>query len=158
MYPHCEYTLLWPAQPLLLLSLTLFLPIPLFFNSFQYIGLKPLPSQMLCFIILLILYPSLFPSLLPQVPLSSSTITNMFYIWVCIWSRLFLCVYLLVDSIFYVCLSMTGLLHLIWYISIVSIYLQTTCCHYSLWVKLHCVYIPYFIDPFISYRASGLFP
>jgi hypothetical protein len=26
------------------------------------------------------------------------------------------------------------------------------------WVKLHYVYIPHFLDPFISCRASGLFP
>jgi hypothetical protein len=25
------------------------------------------------------------------------------------------------------------------------------------WVKLHCVYIPQFLDPFISFRAPGLF-
>jgi hypothetical protein len=36
-----------------------------FFNSFQCITLYPLPSQTLCFIILLMLYRSLFLSLLP---------------------------------------------------------------------------------------------
>jgi hypothetical protein len=36
-------------------------------------------------------------------------------------------------------------------------YLQTPC-HYSLWLILHCVYIPQFHDPFISCRAFGLFP
>jgi hypothetical protein len=54
-------------------------PLPLgltapIFNSFQYI-----PSQMLCFTILLMLCHSLFLSLLPWVPQSSSTVTNMFY-------------------------------------------------------------------------------
>jgi hypothetical protein len=47
------------------LSLYLLLPI---FNSFQYTTLYPLPSQMLCLTILLMLYYSLFLSLFPQVP------------------------------------------------------------------------------------------
>jgi hypothetical protein len=45
MYPHCESTLLCSVQPLPLLSLTAFLPPPLF-NSFQYTSLCPLPAQM----------------------------------------------------------------------------------------------------------------
>jgi hypothetical protein len=88
----------------------------------------------------------------------------MFYIWVCIWSCLVLCICLLFGFIFYVwekicglCLSEPGLLHLTWCSSITSIYLQTTC-HYSLWLsKLHCVYIPNFLILFISCRTSGWF-
>jgi hypothetical protein len=45
-YLCCEYTLFWSAQPLPLLSLAPSL-LPLFFNSFQYISLYPVPSQML---------------------------------------------------------------------------------------------------------------
>jgi hypothetical protein len=54
--------------------------------------------------------------------------------------------------------SEPGLHHLTWCPPIVSIYFQTTC-HYSCgWVILHCVYVPQFLDPFISCRASELFP
>jgi hypothetical protein len=58
------------------------------------------------------------------------------------------------------CLSESGLLHLTWYPSIASIYLQTTCCHYSLWLSKTslCIYTTFSFDPFISCRASGLFP
>jgi hypothetical protein len=59
MYAQCGYTLFWSVQHLPLLFLT---PLPLlpFFNSFQYTSLYPLPSQILCFMILLMLYHSLF--------------------------------------------------------------------------------------------------
>jgi hypothetical protein len=30
--------------------------------------------------------------------------------------------------------------------------------HFYGWLKLHCVYIPHFLNPFISRRTSGLFP
>jgi hypothetical protein len=59
---------------------------------------------MLCFAILLLLYHSLFLFLFPQVPQSSSTITNTFYIWVCIWSCLFL----------YICLSFGSIEEFFW--------------------------------------------
>jgi hypothetical protein len=55
-FNHFYYSLL----PLYLLS-----PI---INSFQYISLYPLPSQMLCLMILLMLYLSLFLSTFPWVP------------------------------------------------------------------------------------------
>jgi hypothetical protein len=64
---------------------------------------------------------SLLLSLFPQVPSSTSTITNMLYIWVCIWSCLFLCICLSLGFIFHIwektcnlCLSEPGLLHLTW--------------------------------------------
>jgi hypothetical protein len=60
---------------------------PLFSNSFQHISLYPLPSQMVCFTILLIFDRSLFFSLLPQVPQNSFTIVNIFYMWVCHYSK-----------------------------------------------------------------------
>jgi hypothetical protein len=76
-----------------------YFPLPLycppFFNSFQYKSLYPLFSQMLCFmtvLIVLMLYHCLFLSLFPRVLQGSSTITNMFYIWICIWSCSFLCI------------------------------------------------------------------
>jgi hypothetical protein len=46
--------------------LPLYLPLPIF-NSFQHIFLYPPPSQMLCFMMLLILYHSFFLFLLPRV-------------------------------------------------------------------------------------------
>jgi hypothetical protein len=60
------------------------------------------------------------------------------------------------EKICVFCISKPVLLHLIWCPSIAFIYVQTTCCHYG-WVKLYCVYIPHFLDSFISFRASGLF-
>jgi hypothetical protein len=67
-----------PFNPFLYTPLPLFF-YPPFFNSFQYISLYCLPTQMLCFTRLLTLCHSPFLSLLPRVPWSSSTITNMFY-------------------------------------------------------------------------------
>jgi hypothetical protein len=113
---------------------------------------------------LLMLCRSLFLSLLPRVPWSISTITNVFYIWVCAWSCLFLCMCLSHGSIFHewektcgLCLSEPGLLHLIWCPPIASIYFPTTC-HYSLWLSktLLCVYTN-FLDPFISCSYSPFF-
>jgi hypothetical protein len=97
-YLCCGCALLWSVQPLPFLSLTLYPPPPSpFFNSFQYTSSYPLPSQMSCFMILLMLCHSLFLSLFPRVPWSSSIVTNMFYTWVCIWSCLFLCICLSLD-------------------------------------------------------------
>jgi hypothetical protein len=75
---------------------------PPFFISLPCISLYPLPSQMLCFMTLLVFYRSLFLSLFLQVPWSSSTITNMLYIWVCMCSCLFLCICLSFGSIFHI--------------------------------------------------------
>jgi hypothetical protein len=48
--------------------------------------------NILCCAILLMLYHSVFLFLFLWVPYSSSTVTNMLFIWVCIWSCLFLCI------------------------------------------------------------------
>jgi hypothetical protein len=131
---------------------------PPLFNSVQYTSLCPLPAQMWCFMILLMLYNSLFLSLLPQVPQSISTVANVFYIWVCIWSCLFLCICLSFGSIFHVwektcglCVSEPGLLHLPWCPPITSIYLQTALCLFSLWLNKTplCVYI-YILSIYLS--------
>jgi hypothetical protein len=138
-----------PFNPFHYSPLPINLPhLPPFFNNFQYTSLKPLPTQMLYFMILLMFYHSLFLSFFPHVPGSSFTIANMFYLWVSIWSCLFLCICLSFGSVFHLwektsglCLSEFGLLHLIWCPPIASIYLQTTC-HYSLWLsKDSAVYI-----------------
>jgi hypothetical protein len=76
------------------LSISLLTPLPPtpFFNSFQYTSLCPLPSQMLCFMILLMPYHSLFLSLFPkfhrEIPLSPTRSTSEFVcdraaFWVC---------------------------------------------------------------------------
>jgi hypothetical protein len=74
----------------------LFTSHPPFFIIFQYISLYPLPSYLM-FMILLLLYHSIFLSLFSWVPKSSSTVTDVFYIWVCVWSCLFLCTFLSLD-------------------------------------------------------------
>jgi hypothetical protein len=79
MYAHCRCALLWSIQPLPLLTLTPLSPTPHFstaFNTYPHI----LYLHILWYVILLMLYRSLFLSLFPQVPESSSTVTNMFYI------------------------------------------------------------------------------
>jgi hypothetical protein len=72
VYPSCKYTLLWSDQPLPLLSLTFF-PNPPLFNSFQYISLYHIPSQMLYFLISLMLYHTL------SFPPPPSSITKIVY-------------------------------------------------------------------------------
>jgi hypothetical protein len=66
----------------------------------------------------------------------------MFYIYVCNWSCLFVCICLSFGSIFLVwektcglCLSEPGVFHLTWCPPVASIYLQTTWCHSSLWLS-----------------------
>jgi hypothetical protein len=93
-------------------------------------------------------------------------IANMFYIYVYKWLCLVLCICSSFGSIFQIwkktCLYLLepGLLHLIQCTPTTSIYLQTTWCHFSLWLSKTplCVYISNFLNPFISCRASGLFP
>jgi hypothetical protein len=72
-HPHCLAPLTHSAVRILYFGpfspfLYSYLPLelsPPFFNSFQYISLYSLPSQTLCFRILLMLYHSLFLSFLP---------------------------------------------------------------------------------------------
>jgi hypothetical protein len=87
----------------------------------------------------------LFFSLFPQLPESSSTVSNTFYIWICIWSCLFLWIFLSLDLFsMYVrkhadrCFW-SVLLHLTWCPPAASIYLQTTC--NSLWLNNTILYI-----------------
>jgi hypothetical protein len=80
-----------------------FLPYLLLFNNFQCISLCHIPTQMHCILILFVLYYSLFLFLLSIVPSNSPSITNMLYIciyivYICIWSYLYLCAYLLALS------------------------------------------------------------
>jgi hypothetical protein len=62
---------------------------PSFFNSFQNICFYPLPSQMLCFTILLTIILFSFHSF-PPTHSSSSTVTNMFYICLCMITYVYL--------------------------------------------------------------------
>jgi hypothetical protein len=121
----------------------------------------------LCYAILLMLHHSLFLSLLPWIPQSSSTVTNMFYIWVCIWSSLFLCYLPCMRK------NMGLLCFWSWFSSVNMI--SSNCIHLSSnvvipygWVILHCVcvcvrvcmcvYVSQFHNPFISCKVPGLFP
>jgi hypothetical protein len=94
-----------------------------FFNMFQYVSLYPLSSQMLCFRILLMLYHSLFPSIFPWVLWGSSTITNMFFVYVLIFS-----IHLShMRETMWSWSFWAWLTSLIWCPQVVSIYFQTTC-------------------------------
>jgi hypothetical protein len=116
-----------PFNPFHYSPLPLYLPHP-FFNSFQYSSLYPLPSHLMFYNIidtLIILFS--FPSF----PMFHYC---MFYIWVCIWSCLFLCTCVSFGSIFHIwektcglCVSEPGLLYLTWCPLIASIYLQAMC-------------------------------
>jgi hypothetical protein len=161
---------LWVNFSLVLSTPSITLPYPFtshyrFFNSFQNTSLYPLPSQMLDFIVLLMLYHSLFLAFFHQVPWSSSTVTNMFYIWICIWPCLFLCICLSFVSIFHLwektwglCLSQPDLLYLTDIFQFHPFTFKPCVIVPCGWVKLHCVYIQHFLDPFINCRVPGLFP
>jgi hypothetical protein len=93
-------------------------------------------------VILLMLYHSLFLFLLPQVPYSSSTVTNMLNTWVCTWSCLVLCICFSLDlSSSYkwkhaACVFLI-LANFIQHdvLQLHPFYLQTTC-PYSLWLSI----------------------
>jgi hypothetical protein len=91
-----------PFNPFHLLFLIPSLPSPTFFNNFQCISLCPLPSQMLCFTILLMLsinlfsFPS-FPKFHRLIPCYKHAL-----FWGCIWFCLFLCICLSFGSIFHI--------------------------------------------------------
>jgi hypothetical protein len=154
-----ECALLCSVQSLRILSLTLLTTNPHFstvFNTHPYIFYL----HILWYAILLMLYYSLFPSLLPRVPKSSSSVTNKFYNWVCIWSCLFWFTRLPLDLSSMCDRKHASFVYLIlaWYPPIASIYLQTSC-HYSLWLCSTplwiCITISWSIH---SCRTSELFP
>jgi hypothetical protein len=109
--------------------------------------------------ILLFSFPS-FPKFHRVVPLLQICSTYefvychaCFYVYVCL-----LDLSSMYEKTCGLCLSEPGLLHVTWYPPIAYISLQTIC-HYSLWLSNTplCIYTM-FHDPFISCRASGLFP
>jgi hypothetical protein len=133
---------------------------PSFFNSFQYTSLYALPSHLMRFywwsIILFSFHPS--PSSIDWFHCYKHVLYLCLYMIMLVFVHMFIC-----GSVFHIwektcsfCVSNTGLLHLTWCPPTASVYLQTT--SFSGWVKLHCVYLPQFHDPFISCRARGLFP
>jgi hypothetical protein len=148
------------SQCVLTVSLLYFGPFNPFYCSPLPFYLPPLIFQLLSIHILI---ASTFTDVMfynivdaPWPPQSSFTITNVFYIWVSIWSCLFLFIWLSFGSIFHLwekkcclCLSEPGLLHLTWYPPTASTYFPTIC-HYSFgWVKLHCsthFLLPYWDD------------
>jgi hypothetical protein len=158
VHPCCGNTLCWSIQPLHYSPLPLYFSPPALFQQFSVHILISSTSQMSCFMVLLMRYHSLFLSLFPWIPQSSSTITYMFYIWV-VYDHVCFCVCFSLGYVFHMwektcglCLSEPGLLHLTCP-PIVSIYLQT------LWLSKTplCTYTTV-LDPFISCRASGFFP
>jgi hypothetical protein len=130
--------LLWSVQPLSLLSLTPLCPSPHFstaFNTHPYILYLHR-----CYV-LWYFWCSIIHFSFPWGPESSSTITNIFHISICIWSCSFFWMCSPFGSVFHVwektcglCLSDLGLLHLTWCPPIAFNYPQTTC-HYSLWLS-----------------------
>jgi hypothetical protein len=86
------YCTLIQLTPFVIIPYTV--PNPLLFSSFQCVSLCHLPTQMQCILILVTLYHALFLSLLPLVASNSPTITNMFYIYIDMWSHLYLSIYL----------------------------------------------------------------
>jgi hypothetical protein len=155
----------WSVQPLPLPSLTPLLPTP-FFNSFQYTFYTHY-LHILCYAILLMLCHSFFlyhtkGVLFPKVPQSSSTVTNMIYIWVGIWSCLFLCIRLSFDlSRMRENMAFVFLIWLIWLTMMSCNCIHLPSNHIIIpygWVILHCAYIPQFLDLCISCMAPALFP
>jgi hypothetical protein len=57
---------------------------------------------MWCVTVLLTLCHSLFLSLLLRVPHCVSTVTNVFYVYICVWSCLILCICFSLGSIFHI--------------------------------------------------------
>jgi hypothetical protein len=152
VHPHSGYTLIWSIQPLPLLSSLA--PIPKFstvFSTHHYVlylhRCYVLPYYW-CFSTLLA-FPS-FPEFHRVVPVLQTCSTYEFvydYVCFCVY------VYLLnLSSIYewkHVAFVFLSLDHFI--------LRDVFQLHPFTWVKLHCVYIPHFLDPFISYMAPGLF-
>jgi hypothetical protein len=90
VYPLWVYFTLIRSTPSITLPY-LFTSHPPFVNIFQCTYIYPLPLRMLCSMVLRMFCHSLFLSLFPQVLYSSSTVTNLFFIGVCMWLCLFLC-------------------------------------------------------------------
>jgi hypothetical protein len=105
-------------------------------------------SQTLCFTILLMLSHSLYLSLFPRVP---NTITNMFYILVCIWSCLFLYMFIFWIYLPHMrknmqsCVSEPGLLHLTWCPQLHPLTFKPHVIIPYGWVILHYLYIYIYI-------------
>jgi hypothetical protein len=83
--------LLWSVQPFPFSPLPLYLPPSIFHQHSVPILISSTFIDIMFYVIVDALSFS-FPFLFPWVPYSSSSVTNMFYVWVCIWSCLF-CVY-----------------------------------------------------------------
>jgi hypothetical protein len=117
-----------------------YLPSPIFQQLSMYILISSNFTDVMSYGIIDAL-PFSFPFPLFLSFISSSTVTNLFYTWVCKWSCLFLCICLSFGYIVHIwektcslCFSELGLFHLTWCPSIASIYFLTTH-HYSLWLS-----------------------
>jgi hypothetical protein len=94
-----------------------------------------------------------FPEFHTVVPLLQACCTSeLLYDHACFCVFIFGSIFHIQEKTCSLCVSEPGLLHLTWCPPIASISLQASC-HYSLWLRLHCVYGPHFLDPFISCRV-----
>jgi hypothetical protein len=138
-YACCDILYFSQFNPFHYSSLHFLSHLPLF-NSFQYILRYPLPTQMQS-----VSTMTLFLSLLPWVPQSNSTTTNMFYIQVCIWSCLFGIYVYLLDLSFTYKRKHSAFVFLNWLTSLHM--MSSNCIHLTFrphafilpygWVKLH---------------------
>jgi hypothetical protein len=120
MYAHCGYTLLWSAQPLPLLSLTLYLLHPSFQQLSIHIPISSTFTDAMFYNITDALSFS-FPFPLSLSPIEKSHCYTHVLHWVCIWSCLFLCLYVYLLDLCSryerkcgLCVCEPGLLHLTW--------------------------------------------
>jgi hypothetical protein len=157
MYAHCGLLYFGLFNPFNYFPLPLYHLHPIF-QQFSIHTLISSTFYTLWYAVLLMLYHSLFLSLFPQgiVPLLQTCSTFEF-----VYDRSCLCIYVYLW-IFHVwektcglSLSEPGLVHLTWCFHPVT-FKRHIIITYG-WVKLHCVYIAHFLDPFISCRAPGLF-
>jgi hypothetical protein len=164
VYSCYRYTLFSSVQPLPLLSLTPLLPPP-FSTAFSthphilFLHRCYVLRYCWCSVILFSL-PS-FPEFLRAVPLLLTCSTSEF-----VYNHACFCAYVYLLDLprrrenmqhlsFWAWLSPLNMMS--------SSYIHLPSNHMSFiipygWLKLHYVYIPQFLDPFFSHRASGLFP
>jgi hypothetical protein len=104
-------------------------------------------------------FPS-FPEFHRVVPLLETCSTSEFvYDRACfVYMFIFAYIFHIWEKICTLCIPEPGLLHLTWYL---PLHLFTFKSHVIIpygWIILNYIYVPHFLDPFISCRAHGLFP
>jgi hypothetical protein len=158
MYAHCRCALLWPVQSLRTGPYTL--PPILIFQQLSICILIPLHSHLMLYNITDVLLFSFSFSLSPN-----STVTKMFYNWVCIWSCLF-CIHIDLWN-YLLCIRENMRLLCFWSWLISPNMMRSNCIHIPSYPMssflvaewYSSIYIYKILhDSFTSCRASGLFP